>query len=510
MASVEPRTLKSAPYVRYWVRWREGGRRGGAPQGEPFDDPQAADEFRKAVDAHGQQWPPLYLPRIGYVSPAEFIRLTSPEPEPAKREPVLFTPFAHQVVDCFTRVNDKTRADYHRFVDLHMHPTFGSVDLAAKDPVTGADPVLSEDVNAWALRLSRGQLDPAGEPDPDRALAWSTIAKRHSLLYSIFNAAHTGKLRLLSHNPCVGSELDEDDEEGDGEMVFLAKHEYQLLRAAAPAAIHDVLDTLAGTGLRFGECTALQPWDLQLGEEVRRKGLHVRRTWKRHPTQGMITGAPKTKTSKGFVSVREDTAAILARNAHGKAPKAWVFTMPNGLPWNHANFFIYYLRALYTACRCEKHRAEDYARGIRAYDLKKAYCVPCGCPGTLTKVPRVHDLRHSHVAWLIAAGVSLAAIQKRLRHKHITTTIGRYGHLLPEVDDELLGALDLGTPPPPPFAAAAAAAPDSDDPGAPRAGRPRAACARPARGQRRAVRPACGHRPVSSRAPGRRWSPSAY
>jgi hypothetical protein len=36
---------------------------------------------------------------------------------------------------------------------------------------------------------------------------------------------------------------------------------------------------------------------------------------------------------------------------------------------------------------------------------------------------RFHDLRHTHVAWLIAGGAPLPHIQARLGHESITTTI---------------------------------------------------------------------------------------
>jgi len=55
---------------------------------------------------------------------------------------------------------------------------------------------------------------------------------------------------------------------------------------------------------------------------------------------------------------------------------------------------------------------------------------------------RIHDLRHTHTAWLIAAGRPLPSIQWRLGHRSITTTIDRYGHLLPDVDTGDLVALD--------------------------------------------------------------------
>jgi hypothetical protein len=53
---------------------------------------------------------------------------------------------------------------------------------------------------------------------------------------------------------------------------------------------------------------------------------------------------------------------------------------------------------------------------------------------------RFHDLRHTHVAWLVAGGVPLPHIQARLGHESITTTIDTYGHLLP-VGDELISTV---------------------------------------------------------------------
>ena len=46
--------------------------------------------------------------------------------------------------------------------------------------------------------------------------------------------------------------------------------------------------------------------------------------------------------------------------------------------------------------------------------------------------PRVHDLRHSHASALIAAGIPLPVIQRRLGHESIQTTVDTYGHLAPD------------------------------------------------------------------------------
>lgn len=55
---------------------------------------------------------------------------------------------------------------------------------------------------------------------------------------------------------------------------------------------------------------------------------------------------------------------------------------------------------------------------------------------------RFHDLRHTHVSWLIAGGAPLPHIQARLGHESITTTIDTYGQLLPAGSDLISRIID--------------------------------------------------------------------
>jgi integrase len=55
---------------------------------------------------------------------------------------------------------------------------------------------------------------------------------------------------------------------------------------------------------------------------------------------------------------------------------------------------------------------------------------------------RIHDLRHTHASWLIAAGEHPKAIQTRLGHSSIQVTIDRYGHLMDGLDDQTADRLD--------------------------------------------------------------------
>lgn len=60
------------------------------------------------------------------------------------------------------------------------------------------------------------------------------------------------------------------------------------------------------------------------------------------------------------------------------------------------------------------------------------------------KVPRIriHDFRHSHASNLIANGVNIVAVSKRLGHSDINMTLKIYTHLIQKSDDELVNFIN--------------------------------------------------------------------
>ena len=61
---------------------------------------------------------------------------------------------------------------------------------------------------------------------------------------------------------------------------------------------------------------------------------------------------------------------------------------------------------------------------------------------TGVKSIRVHDIRHSHVAYLIYQGVEPLIIKERLGHKDIQMTLNTYGHLYPSQQKKVAEMLD--------------------------------------------------------------------
>ncbi|MCM3266352.1 site-specific integrase [Streptomyces thermoviolaceus] len=402
MAYIEIKQRKDGQ-VGYVVRWRANGSRTGKRESEIFDDRKAAERFRDLVKGHGEQWPPGWIRGQGFVAD-----LCSPEE--------MFEPFAMKQIELLTGVQGDTRAKYRRLVEQNMSPWFKSYSVR-----DGEGGITREMVQRWVNDLAAGRPAPHDPKDrrPRTKYKPKTIANQHGLLHAILQAAVDAEPPLRSTNPCDFTRLPRlDGEQVEEEMVFLEREEFAWVHRCLAEDARDLAEALAETGARWGEVTALQPRDL-----CRRNGLpaiRIQRAWKRDEDGRPYLGAPKTKKSRRTIVITSRLERMLRRRAKGKAPDDLLFTGPEGGRWDAGTF-----RRLRWVPAIER-AAQEFG---------------------LTKRPRIHDLRHSHASWLIAAKVPLPAIQARLGHESITTTVDRYGHLLDALDGEVLAAVEWAMDP---------------------------------------------------------------
>lgn len=197
----------------------------------------------------------------------------------------------------------------------------------------------------------------------------------------------------------------------------------RILTAAEVEALADTIEpryralvlTAAYGGLRMGEATALRRSRVRMLE--RRVDIHEGLT----EVRGRIAFGPlKTRESRRSVTVPrflvEELAAHMATYmrpaAEDKAGADLLFTSRTGEPIRWTNF-----------------RRRAWEPAIRRAGLEPA--------------PVFHDLRHTAAALAIASGAHPKAIQARLGHASITTTLNVYGHLFEGLDDELADRLDV-------------------------------------------------------------------
>jgi integrase len=79
---------------------------------------------------------------------------------------------------------------------------------------------------------------------------------------------------------------------------------------------------------------------------------------------------------------------------------------------------------------------------LRRTNFRRRFWAPAVMQSGLHPAPTFHHLRHTAAALAIAEGAHPKAIQARLGHASITTTLNLYGHLFPSLDVELAERLD--------------------------------------------------------------------
>jgi integrase len=433
----KPRKGEKKPAFSYQVKWRTGGTAQGHPEAQTFRDPSEAALFKDAVERAGENWPPNYIPKLGWVSPDTYRRWTGEDVPETSDAPKLID-FAAAWVNSLSGIEGSTRHRYRRILVLHILPWFGDCLINDTHEIT------TQKIGAWINHLETNRPAPNTD-EPRDPLKPKSIRNVHGVLSAILQEAVEAEPPLRETNPCRRSKLPKAlDGEGDEEMVFLTPEEFDaIIDVMKPDAV-PLATLLVGTGLRYSEATALQVRDLEL--MGKRPRLTIWRAWKKQEDGTWELGAPKTPKAQRKVSLSVMQVNLLLPLIAGKKRKDLVFDGPGGGRWIHQTFFTGRWRpAVYKAVRCAMHQQQDWdanigRRGFR--DLTNEHIVPCGCYGTLEKVPRVHDLRHTQVAWLIRANQPMAAIQRRLGHESIQTTIDRYGHLMDEIDDDMVVALD--------------------------------------------------------------------
>lgn len=404
MAWIEERE-RGGGGVSVRVVWRLGGTREGARQVETFsvgtnDQNRArATSFMRLVDLAGQRCPEGWVKGEGFVRPAS-------EPDPLAKPPTFVEIgeiYVRQIVD----LSPGQRKRYLGQLKVLADAEIRGAHLFTK-PITE---LTEEDLKAWLI-------------DWDRAL--KTKSNYHGLIHGVF--AHAVKQGWIETNPAVGTAPKMSRvKQSRPELRFLTEKELEAgVRLAGKHG--DLLSVAVATGMRFGEITALWVEDV----DVERRTVRVNKAWKRNGEDGETEvpgwlakrikskhsmrehhlGNPKTPKSRRTITVAPEVAAILAKRIEDRAADDFVFISRTGRPMHNGDFYAHVWRKLMTRLEAE---------GVPPF--------------------RFHDLRHTHVAWLVAGGAPLPHIQARLGHESITTTIDTYGHLLPAGDELISGII---------------------------------------------------------------------
>ena len=253
--------------------------------------------------------------------------------------------------------------------------------------------IQARDVLTWQNELLRHR-DKNGKPYSETYL--KTV---HNQISAIFN--HAVRFYNLPSNPAA--KAGSIGVKNAKEMSFWTKAEYLRFAEAVmdkPRSYY-AFEILYWCGLRVGELLALTSNDIDLDKGT----ITVNKSYQRLKGKDLIT-SPKTPKSNRVVKIPRFLCDEL-----GDYIKMQYSLKPTD--------------RLFEVTKSYLHREMD--RGSKAAEVKRI---------------RVHDLRHSHVSFLIEMGFSAVAIADRVGHESIEITY-RYAHLFPSKQVEMAERLDF-------------------------------------------------------------------
>ena len=259
-----------------------------------------------------------------------------------------------------TRVGHRvsTRARDRMVLDHHLLPELGHAQLIE---------LTHEEVQAWVNRLAL-------------RFAPSTVQRSFTVLRQLLDFAVDN--RLLSVNPSERIILPRRKQ---FEARFLTPDELELLASTIDPPSKAMVLVMAWATLRIGEAMGLRRIDLDLSAGRLRVANNLVEVAGRR-----YEGPPKTKAGRRSMTLPSSVVADLRLHVarYGNAP--YVFSTAGGNTWS----------------------AEDWRCRVWRPAVKAAGLDPL----------RPHDLKHTGVALLAAAGVDPSEIARRAGHSSVSLT----------------------------------------------------------------------------------------
>lgn len=216
-------------------------------------------------------------------------------------------------------------------------------------------------------------------------------------------------LKVIKDNPA--SEVGRFKSRGEisTSMQFWTYEEYQKFIKEVDKPVFKMLfETLYFTGMRLGECLALNWTDLS------NSYISINKTISKEKVNGeRIITTPKTLSSIRKVKLSKELNDDLLLYKK-ECSKIINFTEKT---------FIFGCHIPLSPTTIDRYM--------------KKYCDRAGI-----KKIRIHDLRHSHASLLLSNGVPITAVQNRLGHSDPSITLKHYAHLMPNDEDKAINVID--------------------------------------------------------------------
>lgn len=278
------------------------------------------------------------------------------------------------------RLKERTEINKRYMIEAKVLPFFGKLKM---------NEVKAADILKW-----QNQMMSLGYKDTYLRMLQNQVT-------ALFN--HAERYYELKNNPC--KKIEKMGRSNARELYFWTKAEFDVFidTFSDKEEIYCVMyKLLFWSGCRVGEALALTLEDLNFNAMT----ISISKTYYRRNKKDYIT-RPKTESSNRTITIPEFLMEELKKYTEqifGLTGKDRIFQITD------------------TAIR------KKMKRKVEKYGMKRI---------------RIHDLRHSHIAFLIEKGVQPLAIAERAGHESINTTMNIYGHLYPNKQRQIADMLEV-------------------------------------------------------------------
>jgi integrase len=282
----------------------------------------------------------------------------------------------------------KTLERYRQLFRLYVTPRIGSVRI--------------QKLRAVHLNELYSELLRSGGRD-GHALSARSVGHVHRVLHR--SLGHAATWGIVSQN--VAS-LVAPPPVPDNEIEILTEEQIgAILRHLEGRTLRPIVSFLLGTGARRGEALALRWGDVDLQNNV----VRIERSLEQ--TKGSIrVKAPKTKNGRRNVAISPWLAAEL--RAHRARQDERRLSLGMGRSPDDTPVFAKWNGEF----RSPSRLSQDFAGTMEALQIE---CT-------------LHGLRHTHVSQLIAAGLDVLTISRRIGHASPAITLNVYSHMFSNTD----------------------------------------------------------------------------
>src|SRR5262249_13469738 len=287
-----------------------------------------------------------------------------------------------------TPLSAKTLERHRLAVRLHIVPNIGGLSIQKLRPV--------HLVELYRTLRQRGGQD-------GRPLAARSVSYVHRLLHRALG--HAVVWGVVAQNVAA---VVSAPPAPDSEMAILTDDQIgAVLRHLDGRTLRPIVSFLLGTGCRRGEVLALRWQDVDLEKGTVRIERSVEQT-----KAGLRVKTPKTKAGKRTVTISPWLIAEL-RALHARRQEQRLklgMGRVSGDPLVFARWD--------GKIRSQHWLSKNFAAAMKTLKI--------GC--------KLHALRHTHVSQLIAAGLDVLTIGRRIGHASAAITLDVYGHLFTNTD----------------------------------------------------------------------------